>query len=111
MTDAIDCELTLFVNGASDRSARAITNARALCDVDLAGRGALSIVDVREDGLAAQLSQILATPTLVRMRPSPIRKVVGDLSDAAKVLSALGLRGAGDGPDAAGGKAHARLAG
>jgi circadian clock protein KaiB len=99
MTGAPECELTLFVTGASDLSARAITDARALCDIHLEGRCVLAIVDAREEPVATRLGRVLATPTLIKMRPLPVRKVVGDLSDATKVLLALGLRDRSDEPN------------
>jgi circadian clock protein KaiB len=86
-----DFELTLFVNGASALSARAIGNARQICDVHLHGRYYLSVVDVHDDPAAAFRSEVIASPTLVRNRPLPMRKVVGDLSHTDKVLLALEL--------------------
>jgi circadian clock protein KaiB len=88
--------LTLFVSGASDLSARAIRDARRLCDLHLAGRHQLSVVDLHEDPTAGLQSRVLATPTLVRNRPLPERKLVGDLSDTSKVLLALELGTAKD---------------
>jgi circadian clock protein KaiB len=84
-------DLTLFVSGASDRSARAIVDARRLCDDDLAGRLRLSVVDVHDDPAASHASGGHAVPTLVRTGPPPVRRLVGDLSDAGKVLRTLGL--------------------
>lgn len=84
-------DLTLFVSGASDLSARAIANARELCESHLAGRYHLSVVDVHEEPAIVLGSRVLAVPTLVRNRPLPVRKLVGDLSDARKVLTALEL--------------------
>ena len=89
-------DLTLFVSGASERSTRAIADARQLCDTHLHGRYRLSIVDLREDAAAAVSSHVLAAPTLVRNLPLPVRKLVGDLSHTAKVLLALDLPGATD---------------
>lgn len=83
-------DLTLFVSGASGLSGRAIANARRLCELHLAGRYDLSVVDVHEepniDG-----GWLLAVPTLVKNLPLPMRKLVGDLSDTARVLVALDL--------------------
>ena len=84
-------ELTLFVSGATDLSARAIANARDLCDVHLGGRYHLTVVDARDDPAAMLDHRVLATPTLVRNRPLPVRRVVGDLSHTTKVLLALEL--------------------
>jgi len=89
-------ELTLYISGASELSGRAIADARQLCDVHLAGRYHLSIVDVHEDPAAALGSGVIAAPTLVKNRPLPVRKVVGDLSLPGKVLVALGLAVAAD---------------
>jgi circadian clock protein KaiB len=96
--DESDYELTLFVSGASDLAARAIANARKLCDFHLHGRCHLSVVDVHEDPAAVLSSRLLATPTLVRNMPLPVRRVVGDLSDTDKVLRALDLPLAGPTP-------------
>jgi circadian clock protein KaiB len=84
-------DLTLFVNGASDLAVRAIANARHLCDVQLAGRGDLSVVDVHVDLEAFLASGIIATPTLVKNEPPPVRRLVGDLSQIDMVLRVLEL--------------------
>jgi len=89
--DADGIELTLFVNGASDLSARAIANARRLCDTSPGGPFHLVLVDVAENPASLRANQILAVPTLARTRPLPVRKVVGDLSEPSRVLTALGL--------------------
>jgi len=78
-------ELTLFVSGASDLSARAIADARALCDVHYQ----LSIVDVHEDPAAVLSHGVLAAPTLVRSQPLPLRRFIGDLSQTDAVLLKL----------------------
>jgi circadian clock protein KaiB len=88
-------ELTLFVSGASDLSARAIADATELCDVRLRGRYRLSVVDVHEDPAATLSSGVHAAPTLVRPSPLPMRRCVGDLSDADAVLLRLGLADVG----------------
>jgi circadian clock protein KaiB len=82
-------ELTLFVSGASELSARAITDVRRLCDDHLAGRFALAVVDVHEQPAAARNSRVVAVPTLVKHGPPPERRLAGDLSQTAGVLLAL----------------------
>jgi circadian clock protein KaiB len=82
-------ELTLFVSGASDLSARAIADARALCDVHLGGGYELLIVDVHDDPAAVLDNGVVASPTLVRSRPLPLRRFIGDLSKADDVLLKL----------------------
>lgn len=75
-------ELTLFVNGASDLSARAIDHARLLCDLYLAGRHHLSVVDVCDHPPGLLDGGLIATPTLVKYLPLPVSTLVGDLSNA-----------------------------
>jgi circadian clock protein KaiB len=84
-------ELTLFVSGASTLSARAVTNARRLCEAHLGGCYCLTVVDVHADRAAGLGSQVLAVPSLIKNLPLPVRTLVGDLSDTPKVLRALGL--------------------
>jgi circadian clock protein KaiB len=92
--------LTLFVSGASESSAHAIANVREICDAHLSGRHQLNIVDLHQEPALAEQHNILATPTLVRDHPLPLRMLVGDMSDHARVLLALNLpTGAGSGAD------------
>ena len=88
-------ELTLFVNGASSSSARAIRDARTLCEAHLDGRYDLAIVDVNQNPGLAMDHRVLATPTLLKENPAPERMLVGDLSDSDRVLIAFDLRDAG----------------
>ncbi|MGI4884639.1 MAG: circadian clock KaiB family protein [Janthinobacterium lividum] len=81
----------LYVTGATPNSTRAVRNIKEICERYLAGRYELRIVDLYQQPLLAQQEQIVAAPTLVRVRPLPRRQLVGDLSDRAAVLAALGL--------------------
>ena len=90
-------DLTLFVSGASTLSARAVTNARALCEAHLPGRHSLNVVDVHSDLARVVAADVLAVPMLVRAAPLPRRRIVGDLGDTAGVLRALQLPPGGDG--------------
>jgi circadian clock protein KaiB len=92
--DATCYELMLFVSGASKLSARAIADAKRLCDSHLAGRYHLDVVDINEES-AVLCPGLLVSPTLIKIRPLPERKHVGDLSDAADVLEMLGIPAAG----------------
>ena len=83
--------LTLYVAGASPRSAEAIDTVRRICDEELAGRVELRIVDVSEQPAPAISDDILAVPTLVKRWPPPSRRLVGDLADADRVRAGLGL--------------------
>jgi circadian clock protein KaiB len=82
---------TLFVAGASDRSRRAIANILELFEFSLAGRYDLEVVDVYRDRAATAASNVLAAPTLIRESPLPKRRLVGDLSDTARVLRVMGV--------------------
>lgn len=83
--------MTLFVAGASGRSARAITNARELCNTHLAGRHRLAIVDLEDDLAFVRDHGVLAAPTLVLHEPPPTRRCIGDLAQPLRVLKALGI--------------------
>ena len=85
-------ELTLFVSGASESSAKAIANIREICDAHLGGRHQLNIVDLNQEPAGAGLHHVLATPTLVKDRPLPLRMLVGDMSDHIKILLALDVQ-------------------
>jgi circadian clock protein KaiB len=86
-------ELTLFVSGASELSSRAIANATSLCEQYLPGRYELSVVHLEDGPSAAFDTNVLAAPTLVRYRPLPVRMIIGDLSQTARVLRVLELPG------------------
>jgi circadian clock protein KaiB len=79
----------LYVTGTSPRAERAISNLRRICEQDLRGQYQLEIIDVLEHPQRAEDDRILATPTLIKQLPPPLRRVIGDLSDKDKVL--LGL--------------------
>lgn len=83
--------LRLYVAGSTPRSARAIENVSRLCTTILLGRVDLQIIDLYRDPEAGMKDQIIAVPTLVKLSPLPVRRVIGDLSDREKLLSALGL--------------------
>jgi circadian clock protein KaiB len=83
--------LRLFVTGASSRTAPAIANLRRICEEELQGRYDLEIIDVQEHPSLAEDERILATPTLIKSLPLPLRRVIGDLSDKEKVLLGLQL--------------------
>jgi circadian clock protein KaiB len=82
--------LRLYVAGQSPKSLRAFSNLKSLCEEHLAGRHEIEIVDLVEHPSRASSDDIIAIPTLVRRLPTPLRKVIGDLSNAERVL--VGLR-------------------
>jgi len=84
--------LKLYVNGSSPRAAIAIENLRRICEQDLQGQYDLEIIDVVDRPEAAEVDRVLATPTLIKQLPPPLRRVIGDLSDREKVLLGLEVR-------------------
>lgn len=82
--------LRLYVAGNAPNSIMAIANAKAICIEHYAGLRALEIVDLMEQPLRALADGIIVTPTLVRLRPLPIRRVIGSLNNSKEVLLALG---------------------
>ena len=84
--------LKLYVTGKTPRSERAIANLRRICQEDLQDQYELSIIDVLEQPQLAEDEKILATPTLTKELPPPLRKIIGDLSDIEKVLLGLDLQ-------------------
>lgn len=85
--------LTLYVSGASPRSAEAIVTVRRICDEDLAGQVDLTVVSAADHPDLVKRDHILALPTLVKHAPAPIRQLVGNLTDVDRVRTALDLAG------------------
>ncbi len=83
--------LHLYVSGNTKRSTNAILNLRKLCDEYLKGRYELEVIDIYQQPSLARQDQILATPTLVKHLPLPIRKVIGDLSETERILIGLDI--------------------
>jgi circadian clock protein KaiB len=84
-------QLRLYVAGSNLLSQRALENLRAILDRTPPGSYGLEVVDLVAEPERADEHRILATPTLVRLSPAPLRKVIGDLSDTAGVRRHLGI--------------------
>jgi circadian clock protein KaiB len=84
--------LRLYVSGATELSARAVVNARKICDDYLKGRYRLEVLDIADNVAMAMKDQIVAAPTLVKLAPAPLRRFIGDLSNAEKLLERLGVQ-------------------
>ena len=84
-------QLRLFVAGNTARSRRAIENLRALSAENLPGQVTLEVVDIHQQPELAERHQIVATPTLVKVQPLPMRRIVGDLSQPERGVRALDL--------------------
>ncbi len=85
-------ELRLYVAGQTARSHDTLQNLRRICDEHLPGQYRIEVIDVMEQPQLAKRDQIVVNPTLVRQLPKPIRRVIGDLSNAERVLVGLDLR-------------------
>jgi circadian clock protein KaiB len=84
--------LRLYVAGESPKSLQAFANLKQLCEQHLDTPYQIEVVDLLTNPRLARGDEILAVPTLVRRLPSPMRKIIGDLSDTDKVLVGLQLR-------------------
>ena len=83
--------LKLYVTGQTPKSERAIANMKSICKNELKGQYELLIIDVLERPQLAEDEKILATPTLIKVLPPPLARVIGDLSDTEKVLVGLNI--------------------
>jgi len=84
--------LRLYVAGKTPKSVTAFANLKKICEEHLAGQYTIEIVDLLENPQLANGDQILAIPTLVRKLPTPIKKIIGDLSNTERTLVGLDLR-------------------
>ena len=84
--------LRLYIAGATPGSSRSVETLRAICEEHLNGRYELAVVDVFQQPVLAKDEQIIAVPTLIKKLPSPLRRIVGDLSNAQRVLVGLDLK-------------------
>jgi circadian clock protein KaiB len=83
--------LRLYIAGKTQKAVAAIDNLHKICDEHLAGRYQLEVVDLLENPALARGHQILALPALVRQLPPPVKKIIGDFSNAERVLVGLDL--------------------
>jgi circadian clock protein KaiB len=81
----------LFVAGGTQNSAQAVANLNAICRAHLPDRHDIEVVDVLREPKRALADGILMTPTLVRLAPTPVERIIGTLSQTQTVLRALGL--------------------
>jgi circadian clock protein KaiB len=84
--------LRLYVSGMTTRSRRSIVNISAICKDNLQGQYDLEVIDIHQKPALARDEQIVATPTLMKLLPLPLRRIVGDLSDREGVLFGLDIK-------------------
>jgi circadian clock protein KaiB len=83
--------LKLYVAGNTTNSVRALTTLKNILEHEFQGVYALKVIDVLKNPQLAEEDKILATPTLAKVLPPPVRKIIGDLSDREKVLVGLDI--------------------
>lgn len=84
--------LRLYLSGLTPRSTEALATIRAVCEEHLKGRCRLEVIDLYQYPERAATDEILATPTLIKELPAPLRRLVGDLSNLDRVLVGLNLQ-------------------
>ncbi|MCF8268273.1 MAG: circadian clock protein KaiB [Ignavibacteriales bacterium] len=84
--------LKLYITGTTARSFKAIENLKKICGEEFNDKYDLQIIDVLESPQLAEDDKILATPTLIKILPPPMRMIIGDLSDREKVLLGLDIQ-------------------
>lgn len=83
--------LKLYITGQTPKSQRAVENLHRICDQELRGHYEMQVIDVLEHPQLAEDERIIATPTLTKSLPPPLRRIIGDLSNTEKVLLGLDL--------------------
>ena len=84
--------LRLYVTGMTPKSTRAIANVQKLCEKHLAGRFELKVIDIYQQPQLAKGEQIIASPTLIKKLPLPLRRLIGDMSDTERFLVGIDLK-------------------
>lgn len=88
-TDLKKWNLRLYVAGQTPKSLTALANLKRICDEHMNGQYDIEVIDLMENPQLAQRDQIVAIPTLVRELPSPLKRIIGDLSNTERVLVGL----------------------
>ena len=83
--------LRLYVAGQTPKCVKAFANLREICETHLAGRYSIEIIDLIKTPQIGRTDQIVAIPTLVRKLPTPLVKIIGDLSNTERVLVGLSI--------------------
>lgn len=84
--------LRLYVTGKTPNSLRAIASLKEICEEYLPGHYQLQVIDIYQQPALAEGDQIVATPTLIKKLPAPLRRLIGDMSNRERVLVGLDLR-------------------
>ena len=84
-------ELRLYVAGKTPRCVRAFEQLKVVCEEHLKGRYSIEVIDLLENPTLAAGDQIIAIPTVVRKLPTPMKRIIGDLSNTERVVVGLNL--------------------
>ena len=84
--------LRLYVTGMTPKSTQAIQSIKKICDEELKDRCDLEVIDIYQRPVLAKGEQIIATPTLVKKLPLPLRRFIGDMADVNRILLGLDLK-------------------
>ena len=84
--------LRLYISGATPQSIKAITNLKRICEDHIAHRYDLEVINIHQHPALLEGEQILATPTLIKKLPLPLRKFIGDMANTEKILLGLDIR-------------------
>lgn len=84
--------LKLYITGQTSKSEIAVTNLQKMCNEDLKSEYQLEVIDILENPQLAEDERIIATPTLIKMIPAPLRRIIGDLSEKEQVLLGLDIK-------------------
>lgn len=84
--------LRLYVAGTTEKALSALSNLKTICEQHLKGKYHIEVVDLLKNPMLGEGDQILATPTLVRVLPKPIKKIIGNLANSERVLVGLDLK-------------------
>lgn len=94
MTATVMFRFRLYITGDTQNSVEAVANLRTLCRTHIPDRHEIELVDVSAHPERALADGIFMTPTLIKLAPSPMRMIVGTLSDEKPMIRALGMNGA-----------------
>lgn len=84
--------LRLYITGTTPQSQRALANIKRICEEHLNGNYELQVIDIYQTPQLARDEQIIAAPTLIKVLPHPLKRLIGDLSNEKRVLLGLDVR-------------------
>ena len=92
MIDSGNLILKLYVTNLTPKIETAVERLKDTCNTELNGEFDLSVINILENSQMAEDDRVLATPTLIKQIPDPVKRIIGDISNIDKVMVNLGLR-------------------